>query len=495
MKVTSPFNQVEENTEIEERFNAMANSSPVLLWMAGPDSLCTFFNQTWLDFTGKTFEEEWGVGWASGIHVEDFQVTMDTYMTAFNARSPFEMKYRLRRNDGQYRWILDRGTPIYTQNTFTGYIGSCVDITEIETNRKLLAQSEQRTKKIIQAAPTGMVMVDQKGIIRLVNLEIERLFGYSNTEMIGRPIEILLPQRFAKNHPSNRNSFMHNPSPRLMGVGRDLYGQKKNGEEFPVEVGLNPIDMDDGLYVLASVIDITERKKLEKTKDEFVTVITHELRTPLSAIREALNIVIDGLDGPVNPDQNETLTVAQQNVERLSRLVTNVLDFQRLESGALTIMRTPIRLDQIVIESSKLLAMEAKARQIDVQLNIPNYSVEIEGDADCIEQVLFNLGQNAIKFSNAGATVTIALETDATKCTLTVSDSGPGIPTEDQEKIFEMFGQSHQHGYWKTGGAGVGLAVCKKIVEFHQGNISVQSRLGQGSIFTIVLPKQQIATQ
>ena len=117
--------------ETERRFQNMADAAPVLLWMSEPDALCTFFNQSWLDFTGRTLEEEWGIGWAEGIHFEDFQKCMDTYIAAFNARRVFEMEYRLRRHDGEYRWILDRGTPRYTpEGTFAGYIGSCVDITD-----------------------------------------------------------------------------------------------------------------------------------------------------------------------------------------------------------------------------------------------------------------------------------------------------------------------------------------------------------------------------
>jgi PAS domain S-box-containing protein len=120
-----------ELRETEARFRIMADAAPVLLWMAGTDSLCTFFNQTWLDFTGRSLEQEWGVGWAEGVHFEDFQRCMDTYVSAFNARRPFEMEYRLRRRDGEFRWVLDRGAPRFTPDgQFAGYIGSCIDITE-----------------------------------------------------------------------------------------------------------------------------------------------------------------------------------------------------------------------------------------------------------------------------------------------------------------------------------------------------------------------------
>jgi PAS domain S-box-containing protein len=149
LRDTSLHQQAERRVhETESRFRIMADAAPVLLWMSGPDALCTFFNQTWLDFTGRTLEEEWGVGWAEGVHFEDFQACIDTYMAAFAERRPFEMEYRLRRADGQYRWILDRGTPRWEQDgRFAGYIGSCADITdrkdvELELTRAVSLRDE-----------------------------------------------------------------------------------------------------------------------------------------------------------------------------------------------------------------------------------------------------------------------------------------------------------------------------------------------------------------
>src|SRR5262249_51826884 len=126
LRDTSRRQQAEQRAqETESRFRIMAAAAPVLLWMAGPDALCPFFNQTWLDFTGRTLEEEWGVGWAEGVHFEDFQRCVDTYMAAFAERRTFEMEYRLRRADGEYRWVLDRGTPRWERDgRFAGYIGS-----------------------------------------------------------------------------------------------------------------------------------------------------------------------------------------------------------------------------------------------------------------------------------------------------------------------------------------------------------------------------------
>jgi len=141
----SPEQLEQQIRETESRFKNMADAAPVLLWMSRTDGLCTFFNQTWLDFTGRSLEEEWGIGWAEGVHFEDFQRCVDTYVDGFNERRVFEMEYRLRRHDGVYRWILDRGTPRYLPDgTFAGYIGSCADITE----RKQLEAELRKAVKV-----------------------------------------------------------------------------------------------------------------------------------------------------------------------------------------------------------------------------------------------------------------------------------------------------------------------------------------------------------
>src|SRR6266446_6502429 len=243
--------------ESEARFRTVADSAPVLIWMSGPDKLCTFFNKGWLDFTGRTMEQELGKGWTEGVHADDLDHCLEVYGNSFNARRPFTMEYRLRRNDGEYRWVLDNGIPRFASDgAFLGYIGSCIGITE----RKL---EEERFRLVLDAAPNAIIMVDSAGVISFANAPAATVFGYSLSELIGRPIETLIPERFRDRHVGYRDGFLSEPSTRAMGAGRDLFGRRKDGSEFPVEVGLNPIHTTEGLSVLASVIDITARKQAE----------------------------------------------------------------------------------------------------------------------------------------------------------------------------------------------------------------------------------------
>src|SRR5438046_7793321 len=245
----------EELRESEARFRTVADSAPVLIWMSGPDKPCTFFNKGWLDFTGRTMEQELGKGWIEGVHADDLDHYLEVYGNSFDARQPFTVEYRLRRDDGEYRWVLDNGTPRFASDgAFLGYIGSCIGITE----RKL---AEEKFRLVLDAAPNAMIMVDSAGVISFANAPAATVFGYSLSELIGRHIETLIPERFRDRHVGYRKGFLSQPSSRAMGAGRDLFGRRKDGSEFPVEVGLNPIHTTEDLFVLASVIDITARKQ------------------------------------------------------------------------------------------------------------------------------------------------------------------------------------------------------------------------------------------
>jgi PAS domain S-box-containing protein len=247
----------EELRESEARFRTMADTAPVMIWVSGPDKLCTFFNKGWLDFTGRSLEQELGNGWAEGVHREDLDRCLDVYKSSFDARQPFTMEYHLRRSDGEYRWVLDIGTPRFAPDgAFLGYIGSCIDITE----RK---HAEEKFRLVLDASPNAMIMVDSAGVINFANAQAATVFGYSLSELLGCSIETLVPKRFRDRHPGHRKGFFSQPSSRAMGAGRDLFGRRKDGSEFPVEVGLNPLRTAEGLFVLASVIDITARKQAE----------------------------------------------------------------------------------------------------------------------------------------------------------------------------------------------------------------------------------------
>src|SRR5258707_13970704 len=192
--------------ESEARFRAMADTAPVMIWMSGTDKLCTFFNKGWLDFTGRPLEQELGNGWAEGVHREDFDHCLEVYVNSFDERHPFTMEYRLRRRDGEYRWVFDSGGPRFAPDgTFLGYIGSCIDITEHK-------QAQDRFRLVVEASPNGIVLVDPQGHLGLVNARADKLFGYERKELLGKSIELLVPERFRIRHPAYRAGFYAAPA-------------------------------------------------------------------------------------------------------------------------------------------------------------------------------------------------------------------------------------------------------------------------------------------
>jgi PAS domain S-box-containing protein len=253
--------------ESEERFRNMADTAPVLIWTSGPDRLCTFFNKVWLEFTGRTLEQELGNGWAEGVHPDDLNRCLAIYSSSFDARRKFQMEYRLRRADGMYRWLLHSGVPRLTAGgIFEGYIGSCVDVTDFK-------QAQERFRLVVEASPAAMVMMDSKGKIVLVNSRTEKLFGYGRQELMGQSVEILVPESFRESPQSPRNNFFLQGKTRPMGTVGDSYGRRKDGSQFPVEIGLDPIETEEGSCVLASIVDVTERKlaqeKLRESEKRF----------------------------------------------------------------------------------------------------------------------------------------------------------------------------------------------------------------------------------
>ena len=243
--------------ESEERFRVAANGAPVMIWMDGTDKACTFVNKAWLEFTGRTLEQELGNGWTESLHPDDLAKSLKTYEEAFDARREFTMEFRLRRQNGDYAWILASGTPRFVAGgAFAGYVGSATDITEVK-------QAHERLRSVVEGAPNAMLMVDTNGKITLVNARTEQLFRYTRAELIGSSVNLLLPKDWRADPSENGRSVAGNGAPCAPGTGHELSGQRKDGSQVPLEIGLNPIRTPEGEFVLASIVDIGERRAAE----------------------------------------------------------------------------------------------------------------------------------------------------------------------------------------------------------------------------------------
>jgi PAS domain S-box-containing protein len=330
--------------ESEERFRTVANAAPVMIWMSGPDKLCTFFNKGWTDFTGRMLEQELGDGWTEGVHPEDLDRSLAIYRNSFDARHEYSMEYRLRRSDGEYCWVLGHGVPRFeADGSFLGYIGTATDLSELK-------RGDERFRLAVEASSNATVMVNAQGQIVLVNQQTEILFGYSRDELIGQSVEILVPERFRANHPAHRARFAAAPQTRTLGPGRDLCARRKDGSEVLVEIGLTPIHTQEGLLVLTSIVDISARRQAEEALEKervflrqvididpnFIFAKDRDGRFTLvnQAVADAYGTTVEGLigktDADFNPNHDEVAYFHSMDLQVIDKLQERFIAEEKL---------------------------------------------------------------------------------------------------------------------------------------------------------------------
>jgi PAS domain S-box-containing protein len=611
-----------ELRESESRFRMVADAAPVLIWMSGADKRCTFFNKPWLEFTGRSVEQELGNGWGQGVHPDDLQKCLKTYTEAFDARQPFVMQYRLRRNDGEYRWVSDNGVPRYdTQKNFAGYVGSCTDVTElinkdaalhefeervglaakaarlgvweldaatnemwmsdsaralfqfdsetrvnhallqdrvhpedralrdsavkaaIETHgeytieyRVLLPdgtlrwigargryvtkedgagarligvsiditerkQAEQKFRLAVEASPSGIVLVDREGRIVLVNAHVEELFGYRREELVGKLVDILVPERFRGIHPAHRAKFLAKPEAVVIGAGRELFARRKDGTEFPVEIGLNPIETADGIVVLAAVADITARKEAEleslrhreelshlsrvAAMGELAASIAHELNQPLSGITSNAGAGQRFIDrGNVDlRELRDLLGDIMADARRAGEVIRGIQSMVKKGAPA----RQRLNLNDLVINVARMVNPNAMLQSCELETLLEPDLPTVEADPIQLQQVILNLVINAFDAMRDMAVpqrkVVIGTERTADGAIRTsVRDYGVGISDQTRDRLFDHFFTT------KAQGLGMGLAIVRSIVESHGGTIQGENVEGGGARFHFTLP-------
>lgn len=493
--------------EAHQLFATVANSSSAIVWMSGTDKLCTWFNEPWLKFTGRTMEQELGNGWAEGVHPEDMERCLKIYTEAFDKREPFTMEYRLRRYDGEYRWILDPGLPRFDyKGNFVGYIGSCLDVTESKLAEKTLQKNEELLNDVGTIAKVGGWDIDlvnnqvhwTKTTYQIHDVAMDENFdltkailffdtpGRSKLEKAiknciekGEPYDLELAFTSAKGrhlwtrtigHPVTENGLIVS----LKGTFQDISETKRAQEQLRV------------LYEAEKSL----RRELEdeaKARLRFIDVLAHELKGPLTPLLASSEMLREVLTTDENSVEKKLANNIFNGTNTLISRLDELLDVARFARGGITlnIQPTDMRkfLEKVVTQYEPSIMRSNQRFSYDLPEDLPVANF----DQSRVEQVIINLLSNASKYSPRNSGIHLSARQVDHQIQVSVRDEGVGISREELKKLFQPYqrvGNSQQ----KIQGLGLGLTVVKYIVEAHGGKIWVESELGKGSTFSFSIP-------
>ncbi len=601
------FQKIEES---EKRFKKIADHAPVLIRLTGVDKLTSWFNKAWLSFRGRTMEEELNNGWREGLYPEDVQKFLDIYNAAFDNRQEFYVEYRLKRHDGQYRWISHHGAPRFTTDgNFEGYIGACMDIHEQIMYKDHLEANEEKLNIVIEASELGTWELDLKTKQPTYSDRYLEILGYpknkklSHAELLTHlhPDDLFVREKAFKTAVQtgslyyqsrvlwNDNSVhwfeakgkvfydeLHKPV-KMIGTIRDITDEKKYNQDleereqkFRILADFMPqfvwtgdakgnlnyfnqavynysglsaekIEKDgwlqivhpdereenitawikavtegsdfifehrfkryDGIYRwqlsraipqrdsngniqmwVGTSTDIQDIKEQDQQKDYFISMASHELKTPVTSIKGYVQILQSMYAKSEDSFLQNSLKVVDKQIITLTKLISELLDISKIKSGGLDFDKEDFEITGLVYE------IVNEIKHINPGYNIPvsaTGKVMVNGDRHRIGQVLINFLTNAVKYAPHSNTIHVTSVVENDKVVISVEDSGIGISKKDQERIFERFYRVEGKNEKTFPGFGIGLFIASEIIRRHNGKINVISEPGKGSVFSFLLP-------
>jgi PAS domain S-box-containing protein len=553
--------------ESEERFRNMADNAPVMVWVTDSTGYCTYLSRSWYEFTGQTEETGLGFGWLNAVHPDDLEESKTVFLTANERYESFQLEYRLRAKDGEYRWAIDAASPWFgVEGQFKGFIGSVIDISDrkqaeaiittdlkntrllrdlsaqllIENNIQVLydkimaaaitlTRADAGTVQILDNATQELVLLASQGFDQTITDHFDRVNASSNTScglalLRGTRafIDFDMPEcddpcgalrihvdagyRSAQSTPllsrSGRPIGMvsthwckhHRPTARelrfldlLARQAADLLEQRQTEAERRQVLAREQAARE-------------EAERANRIKDDFLAVLSHELRSPLNPILGWTQLLQNGKLNPAR--QMDALATIERNAKLQAQLIEDLLDISRIMQGKLTLTATSVGLASIIHAAVETVRLAAAAKRIQITLDLDPDVALVSGDAARLQQVVWNLLTNAVKFTDHGGQVTVQLRRGAAKGNLgqaiaqiRVIDTGKGIDPQFLPHVFEYFRQEDGSTTRKFGGLGLGLAIVRQIVESHGGTVTVESGgEQQGATFIVQLPALQQAT-
>lgn len=496
-KDISKYKQAESALrESEARFRTMADTAPVMIWMAGCDKLCNYFNAVWLDFTGKSLQSEIGNGWVNGVHPDDRDRCVQIYVNAFDARQAFSMEYRLQNRNKEYRWILNKGTPrVNSDGDFEGYIGSCIDITERKQAEKKIAEQAV----LLDVATDAILLRDLEGTILYCNQSAERIYGWMAQEFLGKSANDVLFKEYTQELAEAMQEVTQNGA-----WQGELAKVTKQGRDITVASRWTLVRDEAGnpKSILSVDTDITEKKQLEnqflraqrlESLGTLASGIAHDLNnmlTPVLAISQLLPLRLNDVD----ETSSEMLEMLEATAKRGANLVKQVLSFARGNEGKRTVLQI-----KHILKDIEQFAKGTFPKSITIERDFPRDLWTVSADATQLHQIFMNLVVNARDAMPDGGILRIKAKNKfidrsyakmnieakvGSYVVVTIADTGIGISERIIDRIFDPFFTTKEVGK----GTGLGLSTVLGIVKNHGGFVEVSSEINKGTKFKVYLP-------
>ena len=361
-------------------------------------------------------------------------------------------------------------------------------------------QPEHHFHGFLETAPDAVVIIDGNGVIALVNSQTEQLFGYGRAELLGRPLEMLMPERYRGSHFAQTRAYTADPRPRPMGSGLDLFGMRKDGSEFPIDVSISPLPPQKEIFIASTIRDMTSHRRLEeelrqrtreleeadRQKDNFLSTVAHELRSPLTVLSLAVQFLRLPQADPRLHEQ--TLSRLERQTAYMARLIEDLLDLTRVRCGTFTLRREVVDLRSVFVTAAETAQPLIESREHRLELTPFPEPLWVIGDPARLIEVVSNLLNNAATYTPKGGRIWLSAAKEGQTVTVRIRDDGMGIPKEMLSRVFELFARAAP-AEDSSAGLGIGLALVRRLVELHGGTVEATSDgPGKDSEFIVRLP-------